>query len=81
MRIRVLFFAGARSSAGRDAEEIDLAARATVRDARDAIAERFPGLRDRLAHVRFAVDREFAPLEAALHQGAEVAVIPPVSGG
>jgi MoaE-MoaD fusion protein len=81
MRVRVLFFAGAREAAGTSGAEIDLAEGATVAAARDLIGEKFPGFRRRLDSVRFAVDREFAGADAALHDGAELAVIPPVSGG
>jgi molybdopterin converting factor small subunit len=71
----------ARDAAGRSGEELLLPEGATVGAARDAIGEKFPALRPRLVHCRFAVDREFAALDASLHEGAELAVIPPVSGG
>jgi len=81
MNVRVLFFATARETAGCASAEISLPERATVAEARGAIARRFPGLEPRLPHFRFAVDREFAVDGTALHEGAELAVIPPVSGG
>ncbi len=81
MRIRVLFFATAREAAGTSTADVDLSEGAKVSDAREEIGRRFPALRERLIHFRFAVDREFSELDAALHEGAEVAVIPPVSGG
>ena len=40
-----------------------------------------PELLGRLTGVRFAIDEEFANLDAALHPDAVVAVIPPVAGG
>ena len=81
MRVRVLFFAGAREAAGTGSSDLELEEGATVDSARQVIAGRFPRLRERLATVRFAVDREFAGGETLLHEGAELAVIPPVSGG
>ncbi len=81
MKVRVLFFAVARELAGSSAVDLVLPEGAKVTDARKALGERFPPLEARLPHFRFAVDREFAPLDLALHDGAEVAVIPPVSGG
>ncbi len=81
MRIQVLLFASARDAAGASSIELDLPAGATVEDVRGALSSAFPALGPRLPHVRFAVDREFAAAGAALHEGAEVAVIPPVSGG
>jgi len=81
MRVRVLFFATAREAAGCASAELSIPDGATVRGAKDAIGERFPALRARLPHYRFALDREFAPLDAPVREGAELAVIPPVSGG
>jgi molybdopterin converting factor subunit 1 len=81
MQVRVLFFATAREAAGCAAAELSVPEGASVEDARRALAERFPPLRDRLPQVRFALDREFVGLEAPLREGAELAVIPPVSGG
>jgi molybdopterin converting factor subunit 1 len=81
MNVRVLFFATAREAAGCAAVELSLTEGATVGEARGAIARRFPELEPRLLHFRYAVDREFAGEDAVLHEGAELAVIPPVSGG
>jgi MoaE-MoaD fusion protein len=81
MKVRVLFFATAREAAGTPEAEVVLPEGAKLSQAREEIARRFPALKERLLHFRFAIDREFSPLDAALHEGAEVAVIPPVSGG
>lgn len=81
MQVRVLFFASFRDAAGVPRCELELQAGARLGDARAALGERFPALRSRLEHVRFAVDQEFASADAPLRDGSEVAVIPPVSGG
>ena len=81
MRVRVLFFATAREAAATDAAELDLPEGATVGDAGNVLGERYPDLNIRLPHYRFAVNREFAGLDQTLQDGAELAVIPPVSGG
>ena len=81
MQVKVLFFAVARESTGCKSVELALPDGATVDRARAAIGERFPALQERLQFFRFAVDREFAEPESTLHDGAELAVIPPVSGG
>ena len=54
---------------------------ATVADLRRALLLHHPGLAPLLARSRIAVDREFADDSAVVPDGAEVAVIPPVSGG
>ena len=54
---------------------------AIVRDRADALGERVPALRDYLGRVAWAVNRAYVPVETQLHDGDELAVIPPVSGG
>jgi molybdopterin synthase catalytic subunit len=80
MPIEVLYFAGARDAAGAARESI-AAVPATVGDLRRDLALAHPGLARVLARCRIAVDREFVDDAAPLRDGAEVAVVPPVSGG
>jgi molybdopterin synthase catalytic subunit len=80
MALQVLYFAGARDAAGR-ARETFPEPPATVGALRRALAAAHPKLGPVLARSRIAVDQEFAPDEAALRDGAEVAIVPPVSGG
>jgi len=81
MTVRVLLFARARDLAESDMLTIDLPAGATVADLRRRIADACPDLREFLARCAIAVAEEFAPDEAKLPLDAEVALIPPVSGG
>ena len=81
MKLRVKLFAVARQRAGQDEIEVELPSRATVRQLRGALAEQFPPLAAVLAHVRFAVNSEYATDTLELNPAAEVAIIPPVSGG
>lgn len=80
MAITVLYFAGARDAAGA-ARETLAAAPPTVGDLRRALAAAHPRLGRILERCRIAVDQEFAEDAAAIRDGAEVAVVPPVSGG
>src|SRR5512146_1540394 len=80
MAVVVLYFAGARDAAG-IAREVLPAAPPTVGALRQALAEAHPALGRVLARSRVAVDQEFAPDDAPLRDGAEVAIVPPVSGG
>jgi molybdopterin converting factor small subunit len=59
------------------------AAAVTVADVRRALGDAYPELGPFLPSCRFAVNQEFADDEAgtAVAEGAEVALIPPVSGG
>jgi molybdopterin synthase catalytic subunit len=79
MAVEVLYFAGARDAAGVARETV--AAPASVGDLRRALAAARPALAPILPRCRIAVDREFVDDAAPVPDGAEVAVVPPVSGG
>jgi molybdopterin converting factor subunit 1 len=78
--LTVLYFAAAREAAGAPREALD-AAPATVADLRRALLDRHPALARVLPQCRIAVNHEMARDDDAVPPGAEVAVIPPVSGG
>jgi MoaE-MoaD fusion protein len=82
MNVHVRLFAILRERAGRDAIEVEVPDSATVADAIEALRE-LPGLGEVVERmpVVMAVNREYAPAEAPLHAGDELALIPPVSGG
>jgi len=81
MRVTLLYFAAARERAGKSRETIDLREGATAADAREAACAAHPELRAIVDKLRIAVDQEFAAADRPLREGAEVAFIPPVSGG
>ena len=78
--ITVLYFAVAREAAGADSESL-AGAPASVGALRDFLAARHPALARVLPRCRLAVNQEFAGDDDPVPDGAEVAVIPPVSGG
>lgn len=80
MPVHVLYFAAAREAAGTSRESLP-AVPATVADLRRALVEAHPRLARILPRCRIAVDQEFADDAAPLRDGAEVALVPPVSGG
>jgi molybdopterin converting factor subunit 1 len=79
MKIRL--FARARDLAGADTLEVDLPAGATVGELRRRLAGRHPALTRLLEHCAFAVNNEFVDDSRALSPTAEIALLPPVSGG
>ena len=81
MKITVRLFAILRECAGTDRIALDLREGTDVRGARDDIAQRVPQLRDLLPRVAFAVNHEYVKGDSQLHDGDELALIPPVSGG
>jgi len=81
MRINVLYFAQARERAGRSSAPLELPEGSRVADALTAIRRGTPALDPLWPHLAVAVDGVLAPAEAALRDGAELALLPPVSGG
>jgi len=81
MLIQVKLFAVAKQRAGQSTIVVELPQHATLRELREAIYDQHPRLADLLAHVRFAVNSDYAADESLIPEGAEVACIPPVSGG
>jgi molybdopterin converting factor subunit 1 len=77
----VQLFARARDLAGAGHVVVELHAGATVADLRRALAERYPPLAGFVDRCAVAVDTEFADDSQLLTPGAEVALLPPVSGG
>jgi molybdopterin converting factor small subunit len=79
MRVEVRLYAGARELAGAGSLTRSLSAGATVQDLAEALYDAHPGLRD--MRLKFAVNASYADPGTALHDGDEVACIPPVGGG
>lgn len=81
MTVNVRMFARARDLAGRDAVSVEVPPGAKVGDLRRQLAADVPALAALLTRSVFAVGGEFAENDHVLPDGAEVALIPPVSGG
>jgi molybdopterin converting factor subunit 1 len=81
MKVRVVAFARARELAGRDVIEVELPAGATVAALRERLAAEAPALASFIQRCGVAVGGEYAVDGDAVPEGAEVALIPPVSGG
>jgi molybdopterin synthase catalytic subunit len=80
MRVRVLYFAVFRERLGTDEEMLELAG-ATVADAIGALADRHAAIAQLRGKFRVAVNQELVDDTHALHDGDELALIPPVAGG
>ena len=81
MIVNVLYFAEARDRARRSSEPMEMADGARLEDALAMITRRRPELAPLWAHLAVAVDGVLAPRSSALRDGAEIALLPPVSGG
>jgi molybdopterin converting factor small subunit len=79
--VRVALFAGMAEAAGRREVELEWPG-GTVADLRAALGRRWPALTALLARSAVAVGARYATDDVVVAPGAaEVAVIPPVSGG
>jgi sulfur-carrier protein len=81
MIVRVKLFAIARQLAEQNAVEIELAPGATVGELRSRLVGAIPRLAQVAPHLLFAVNLNLASDSAEIPTVAEVACIPPVSGG
>ncbi|MCS7046352.1 MAG: MoaD/ThiS family protein [Gemmataceae bacterium] len=79
--MRVWLFARARDLVGAAAAEIDLPPGATVGDLRRRLGQRYPALAGLVEVSAVAVNNDYADDATPLPPEAEVALLPPVSGG
>ena len=79
--MKVRLFARARDLARADSIAVDVPAGATVGELRRRIGEAYPALAKLLGRSALAVNDEFADDALPLPVNAEVALLPPVSGG
>jgi molybdopterin synthase catalytic subunit len=81
MEVIVRYFAGHRDITGQTEERVALEGGATVGALWEQLIARYARLSGYSGKLLYAVNQEFSTLETELHDGDEVAFIPPVSGG
>jgi molybdopterin converting factor small subunit len=81
MKVTVLFFAQVRELAGRAGAELSLPEGSRLEDALAALTREHPALGPLWPHVAVAVGCRLARPDTPLTDGAELALLPPVSGG
>jgi molybdopterin converting factor small subunit len=82
MSSTILLFALAREKAGAQTLTVDLLPNPTVGDLKAALARTCPALTPLLPTLRIAINSEYALDDhQPIPPGAELAAIPPVSGG
>jgi molybdopterin converting factor subunit 1 len=79
--MNVLLFARARDLIGCDRVSVTGPAPATVGELRRLLMQQYPRLAGLAERSAFAVNDEFADDQMQIPSGAEVALLPPVSGG
>lgn len=80
MKVQVKLFAGARQLAGADSLDFDLD-EPTILALRTALCEAYPAMAPLVRRAMFAINAEYAKDSDQIPDDAEVACIPPVSGG
>jgi molybdopterin converting factor subunit 1 len=81
MKVTVRLFAVLRERAGTSALTLELSEGSKVATVLSRLREERPALAEMLEKCAVAVNRAYVARDATLHDGDEVAVIPPVSGG
>ena len=81
MRVTVRLFARLRDIAGASELARDLAPGATIADVWRQLAGEFPDLAGYERSISSAINADYARMHDAVHDGDEVAFLPPVSGG
>ena len=81
MIVRVKLFALAAQLAAAEEVDVQLEADGSIGDLRRAIADKCPALERIMPHLMFAINSEYAADSTQIPLSAEIACIPPVSGG
>jgi molybdopterin converting factor subunit 1 len=81
IQVKVKFFAAPREALGTDEITVDIPAGSTVRDLIGGLTDEYPVLRSYARFLSVAVNRAYVGMQTELHDGDEVACLPPVGGG
>lgn len=81
MKLRIRLFASFREAVGSGTLAWDAPEGATVADVISALRAAYPGLGPAAERALLAVNQEYVAGTVTLHDGDELALIPPVSGG
>jgi molybdopterin converting factor subunit 1 len=81
MRVTVQLFARLRELAGRSETTCEVSSGASVADVWQALTTAHPAIAPLGSAVSAAVNAEFASMATTVHEGDDVAFLPPVSGG
>jgi molybdopterin converting factor subunit 1 len=79
--VTIRLFARLRDIAGSGDLQVDAPSGATVADVWQVLTARHPALAAYGSSISCAVNDDYSRMTAELHEGDEVAFLPPVSGG
>ena len=81
MIVKVLYFASAQGLANKKSESMRLGEGSSVKDMAVEMLRLHPDLKSIEPTIRYSVNFEIEGEDTPLHDGDEVAVLPPVAGG
>ncbi len=81
IEVSVKLFAVAKDLVGMPETKLSLHPQSTAANVLDYFIQTNPKFAEWRKHIRVAVNCEYVDLNQPLHDGDEVAIIPPVSGG
>jgi len=81
MKIRLLYFAVLRDIAGRSEDLVELPEGTRAADVWQRLRDEHAALRDYIQPPMIAVNENYVNADEPLHDGDELAFIPPVAGG
>ncbi len=81
MKVRVLFFARLKELTGQEMIEFEIESFSRISDLWALLCKRFPELEMIGNTVIFSRNQEYAGMQTEIHEGDELAIFPPVSGG
>jgi len=79
--VRVLFFGAARDAIGHEEIDLKLNSTSNAANSREQLLAAYPALRRFGNSLLLAVNQEYAQPDREIHDGDELAIFPPVSGG
>jgi len=81
--VTLKYFASLRSIAGKEEERLDLGNETTVQKLSETLAKTTPQIGEMIQAKRIlvSVNQDVATLDTVIHDGDEVAFLPPFSGG
>jgi len=81
MTVTIKLFAILRDQAGISESTLQVHPGNTVGDAAQLLAHKYPDISSCYQRIAYAVNEHYVPATTELHDGDELALIPPVSGG
>ena len=80
MKVQILLFGIARDIVGQSPLELECNESIDVNSFKQLLQDKYPKM-NHLSYFKIAINQEFAEDDQVLHEGDEIALIPPVSGG